>query len=86
MDERGADMVVPVLGDDRMERRPLFDLTSGYVLRGIQRFPHAGSSGPWTAEMAYEQDVERLRDGPVDGPDLRFRTRVSREEPSPIAA
>jgi cation diffusion facilitator CzcD-associated flavoprotein CzcO len=83
MDERGADTVVPVREDEQQtERLPLFVLNSGYVLRGIQRFPHAGTRGPWTAEHAYERDVERLRDGPVDGPELRFRSR----EPARVAA
>jgi cation diffusion facilitator CzcD-associated flavoprotein CzcO len=75
MDARDADMVVPVRDDPGMGRVPLFDLTSGYVQRGIQGFPHGGTHGPWTAAMAYERDVERLRDGAVDGPELRFRTR-----------
>jgi cation diffusion facilitator CzcD-associated flavoprotein CzcO len=86
MDARDADMVVPVRGDAGTERLPLFGLTSGYVQRGIQRFPHAGTDGPWTAEMAYERDVERLRDGAVDGPELHFRTRVSAPEPAPLVA
>src|SRR5205823_9528542 len=80
MDERDADMVVPVLDGEEMERLPLFVLTSGYVLRGIQRFPHSGTRGPWTAEHAYERDVERLRDGPVDDPELQFRSRVAPRE------
>jgi cation diffusion facilitator CzcD-associated flavoprotein CzcO len=86
MDERDADMVVPVRGEDETGRLPLFDLTSGYVLRGIHRFPHAGTHGPWTAVHAYEVDVERLRDGPVDGPELRFRTRTAPREPASVAA
>jgi cation diffusion facilitator CzcD-associated flavoprotein CzcO len=86
MDEHDADMVVPVRDYGVTERRPLFNLTSGYVQRGIQRFPHAGTHGPWTADMAYERDVARLRDGPVDGPDLRFRTRVSPPQPASVAA
>jgi cation diffusion facilitator CzcD-associated flavoprotein CzcO len=77
MEERGADMVVPVREVGEIERRPLFELTSGYVMRGIQRFPHAGSRGPWTAEMAYEQDLARLRHEAVDGPELQFRTRTA---------
>jgi cation diffusion facilitator CzcD-associated flavoprotein CzcO len=85
MEERDADMVVPVRTDGDGERHPLFDLSSGYVLRGIQRCPHAGSQDPWAAEMAYERDVARLRDGAVDGPDLRFRTRVSPPESAPVA-
>ena len=40
----------------------------------------------WTAAMAYERDVARLRDGAVDGPDLRFRTRVSPAESASVAA
>jgi cation diffusion facilitator CzcD-associated flavoprotein CzcO len=86
MDERDADMVVPVRQGADMDRQPLFDLTSGYVHRGIQRFPHAGTRDPWTAAMAYERDVERLRDGAVDGPELRFRTRVGSPESAPVAA
>jgi monooxygenase len=81
MDERDADMVVPVRGGPEMERRPVFNLSSGYVQRGSHLFPHAGTSGPWTLEMAYEVDVERLRFGPVDGPDLQFRNRDRSSEP-----
>jgi hypothetical protein len=86
MEDRDADMVVPVRSDGDGERQPLFDLSSGYVRRGIQRFPHAGARDPWTAAMAYERDVARLRDGAVDGPELRFRTRVSPTESAPVAA
>jgi cation diffusion facilitator CzcD-associated flavoprotein CzcO len=86
MAARDADMVVPVRQGGEMGRLPLFDLTSGYVQRGIRRFPHAGTRGPWTAEMAYERDVARLRDGPVDDPELHFRTRVSPPESAPVAA
>jgi hypothetical protein len=38
------------------------------------------SHGPWTFEQAYEVDVERLA-GPVDGPELRFGTRISSAPP-----
>src|SRR5581483_991285 len=72
MDASGQAVVVPVLEEQGMERLPLFDLGSGYVRRGIANFPHAGTRGAWTAEMAYEQDVARLRHGPVEDPALRF--------------
>ena len=72
MDELDADTVVPVRGDEPIERRPLFNLSSGYVQRGTHLFPHAGDAGNWTLEMAYEADVERLRLGPVDAPELVF--------------
>jgi monooxygenase len=86
MDERGAEVVVPVRGDQAGERRPVFNLSSGYVQRGSHLFPHAGTAGPWTLEMAYEVDVERLRFGPVDGPDLQFRTVTRSPEPATAVA
>ena len=59
----------------------VLDLSSGYVQRGIASFPRAGARGPWTMAMAYEKDVERLRDGPVEDPALRFAsTPLSRRE------
>jgi hypothetical protein len=67
-------VVVPVLDDPGMERVPILDLSSGYVQRGIARFPRAGTRGPWTMAMAYEKDVARLREGPVQDAALRFAT------------
>ncbi|MGW8354246.1 flavin-containing monooxygenase [Streptomyces wedmorensis] len=72
MDTHGHDTVVPVLDDPGMERVPYMDLSSNYVRRGILKFPRAGTRGPWTVEMAYENDVERLRDAPVGNSALRF--------------
>lgn len=72
MDQRGYTVVEPVLTDPDMERVPLLDLTSGYVQRAVAAFPRVGTSGPWTAAMAYDKDVERLREGPIEDPDLRF--------------
>ncbi|MCT7352811.1 NAD(P)/FAD-dependent oxidoreductase [Streptomyces sp. 15-116A] len=72
MDAHGYDTVEPVLDDPSVERVPYMDLTSNYVRRGIGQFPRAGTHGPWTVEMAYEKDIERLREGPVEDPALRF--------------
>ncbi|GAA4697679.1 NAD(P)/FAD-dependent oxidoreductase [Pseudonocardia yuanmonensis] len=73
MDAHGHDVVEPVHEDPDAERHPLLDLSAGYVARGIAAFPKAGGSGPWTQAHAYEQDVKRLRHGPVEDPALRFR-------------
>jgi cation diffusion facilitator CzcD-associated flavoprotein CzcO len=75
MDARGQATMVPVLDEHGMERLPLFDLGAGYVRRAIASFPHGGTRGPWTATMAYEQDLARLRHGPVSDPALRFTQR-----------
>ncbi|MEE1783671.1 NAD(P)/FAD-dependent oxidoreductase [Streptomyces sp. SP17BM10] len=72
MDAHGHDVVEPVLDDPLVERVPFLDLSSGYVQRGIAAFPRAGTRGPWTVEMAYEKDVERLIEGPVTDRALRF--------------
>ncbi|MEU0405319.1 NAD(P)/FAD-dependent oxidoreductase [Streptomyces sp. NPDC006197] len=72
MDAHGYGTVEAVLDDPAVERVPYLDLSSNYVLRGIGQFPRAGTSGPWTVEMAYEKDVERLRKGPVEDSVLRF--------------
>jgi cation diffusion facilitator CzcD-associated flavoprotein CzcO len=74
MDAHDHTTTVPCVADPDMERVPLVDLSSGYVQRGIAAFPRAGTSGPWTAAMAYEQDKERLREGPVEDPELQFTT------------
>jgi cation diffusion facilitator CzcD-associated flavoprotein CzcO len=77
MEQNGHAIATPVLADEGMERLPLLDLSSGYVQRAIASFPKAGTTGPWTAAMAYEADVDRLRHGSVTDPDLHFATRRS---------
>ncbi|EFF88730.1 flavin-binding family monooxygenase [Streptomyces sp. e14] len=74
MDAHDYRTVEPVLDDPHMQRVPYLDLKSNYVQRGIRKFPRAGTYGPWTVEMAYEKDVKRLREGPVDNSSLRFTT------------
>ncbi|PQM45082.1 Baeyer-Villiger monooxygenase [Mycobacterium talmoniae] len=64
--------MVPVLDDPDMERVPAMDMSSGYVQRAIAKFPRGGTRGPWAFKHAYELDVERLRDGPVEDPALKF--------------
>jgi len=69
----GADGVVPVLDDPTVERQPLFgDFQAGYIKRGEAAFPRRGSHGPWTVDMDYRADRERLRRGAVQDPALRL--------------
>jgi cation diffusion facilitator CzcD-associated flavoprotein CzcO len=72
MDEHGYDVVEPVLDDPHMERVPAMDMSSGYVQRGIAKFPRGGTRGPWAFKHAYEMDAERLREGPVEDDALKF--------------
>ncbi|MEV6217447.1 NAD(P)/FAD-dependent oxidoreductase [Nocardia sp. NPDC051833] len=75
MDTHGHHIVEPVVADPGMVCVPLIDLSAGYVQRGKDAFPKAGTIGPWTVEMAYEADVKRLRHGPVADAELRFSSR-----------
>jgi cation diffusion facilitator CzcD-associated flavoprotein CzcO len=72
MDALGCDTVTPVLEDPALERRPLLDFQAGYVQRAVERLPKQGTRGPWTVAMSYAADRERLREGPVEDPELRF--------------
>jgi len=74
MDTHGYTTVVPVCDDPDIGRRPMLDFAAGYILRSIGTFPQQGTSGPWTIEMDYWADHERLRRGPVEDPALRFGT------------
>ncbi|HYF24865.1 MAG TPA: NAD(P)/FAD-dependent oxidoreductase [Baekduia sp.] len=72
LDATGIDLAVPRVADPHLGHVPVLDLTSGYVQRGIARFPKAGDRGSWLVEQAYERDVERLRHGPVTDPELHL--------------
>jgi cation diffusion facilitator CzcD-associated flavoprotein CzcO len=74
MDQHGYTTVMPVADDPTITRRPMLDFPAGYILRAINEFPQQGTSGPWTIEMDYWADHERLRKGSVEDPVLRFST------------
>jgi cation diffusion facilitator CzcD-associated flavoprotein CzcO len=76
LDRHGYTTVVPVVDNPEIEKRPMLDFSAGYVQRSVDLFPQQGTTGPWTVEMDYKADHERLRKGPVDDPALQFRTAV----------
>jgi cation diffusion facilitator CzcD-associated flavoprotein CzcO len=76
MDRHGYSTVVPVVDNPTIEKRPMLDFVAGYVQRSVGLFPQQGTTGPWTVEMDYKVDHERLRKGRVDDPALRFDTTV----------
>ncbi len=66
MDERGRSVATPRLRDPSVEPEPLIDFNSGYVLRGIGRFPRQGSKRPWRLYQNYALDLVALRLGAVE--------------------
>ncbi|HEX4110883.1 MAG TPA: NAD(P)/FAD-dependent oxidoreductase [Solirubrobacteraceae bacterium] len=79
----GYDHCVPVDEDPANETSPFIGLSSGYISRGIDRFPRQGSLPAWQVTMNYEADVATLGEGPVADPGLRFgRTRPTATRPA----
>jgi monooxygenase len=60
MDEHGWAVATP-RADAVRARRPLLDLTSGYVLRGADRFPKQGERDPWVVRQNYPADMISMR-------------------------
>jgi cation diffusion facilitator CzcD-associated flavoprotein CzcO len=56
MERHGYDVATPQAPPDG-NRRPLLDLTSGYVRRALDRFPQQGDRDPWTVRQNYVLDV-----------------------------
>jgi monooxygenase len=70
-----------------VQRRPLLDLTSGYVQRSIQDFPSQGSERPWRVRQNYALDLMDFRRAELEDGVLRFsRGAVAAAEPVPAAA
>jgi monooxygenase len=86
MDQHGYTTVTPVADDPNLGRRPMLDFQAGYILRAVDTFPQQGTSGPWTIEMDYWADHERLRKGPVEDPALRFGTAAREIAPAGAAS
>jgi monooxygenase len=80
MAARGFSAATP-LPPDEPASAPLVDLASGYVARGIARFPKQGAREPWRLRQNYVVDYRVLRRAPLDD-HLRFTTRSFRSEPA----
>ena len=79
MDQGGYDTCVAELPYPHMPTRPLLDLSSGYVTRGLRSMPRQGPRAPWIQPMSRRADKRMLRDAPVTDRNLHFRR--AREAP-----
>jgi len=77
MDREGYSTFLATNDDPAMPTRPLLDFTANYVLRAMDEWPKQGTRGPWTVEMDYFVDRERLRKGPVEDQALHFGRRTA---------
>jgi monooxygenase len=59
-----------------VERMPLIDLQSGYVLRSLAEMPSQGPAAPWRLYQNYPRDLRLLRRSPIEDDTLRFSRPV----------
>ncbi len=81
LDEHDAESATPI-APAGMRPRPVMDFTSGYVLRGRDRFPKQGDREPWTIRQNWFLDRRAVRRARVDQ-DMTF---VARNRRRPEAA
>lgn len=72
MDSHGYTHAYPHLGDVHMAEQPVFNLTSGYVLRAQKVMPKSGERRPWAMTHNYLRDAlgsrfDRIEDSMVFG-------------------
>ena len=73
MNKHGFKQVTPHLNDSSVEDLPLLDLSSGYVLRAMDRFPRQGSKLPWRLYQNYFFDMLMIRFGSIKDKALEFK-------------
>ena len=75
MDRHGYAVCTPRNHDPAVTGRAFADLTSGYVLRAVDRFPKQGSKHPWQREQNHARNRLSMRRAPVEDPALEFAGR-----------
>jgi cation diffusion facilitator CzcD-associated flavoprotein CzcO len=87
LDRRGYVAAVPLPPPPDQPRRPLLDLTSGYVTRSRAALPTQGSRPPWRLHQNYPRDVLMLRLGRLHDAGIRFvRAGQPLPDPAPTRA
>ena len=74
MDEHGHDVRRPVAPPTAT--RPFLDLGAGYLQRAVATLPRRGHRGSWLTSAGYADDLEPLRSGRIDDPELGFSRRT----------
>jgi cation diffusion facilitator CzcD-associated flavoprotein CzcO len=73
MDEQDYRQCTPRLNDPTVEREPVLDFNSGYVLRALHELPSQGSKQPWRLHQNYIKDLRMLRHAPLDDGTMEFK-------------
>jgi monooxygenase len=71
MDEHGYQQCTP-RAPEALPTQPFIDLTSGYVMRSIDKFPKQGTRTPWRLYQNYPKDILLLKRGALEDEGLEF--------------
>lgn len=66
------DRVTPRLRDQAMQRKPVLDLSAGYIQRSLDALPKQGARAPWRVHQNYLRDLLTYRYGKLVEPELEF--------------
>lgn len=80
MDRSGQTKCVPRLNDPTVEREPVLNFNSGYVLRALDSLPGQGSKRPWRLHQNYVKDLSLLRFGRLDDEAMEFSSKSEEDE------
>jgi len=72
MDERNYDRCTPRNVQQVAGSAPFFELSSGYVRRGVDLFPRQAVGDPWYRPQNYTRDRRTVMRAPLDDPALEF--------------
>ncbi len=72
MDRHQYRQATPLPPPADQPRRPLIGLTSGYVLRSLDRLPQQGSRPPWRVHQNYPRDLLSYRYGRLNDAGIMF--------------
>jgi hypothetical protein len=86
MDERGYDTCTPRHDGEPVPTMPFAELTSGYILRSIDRFPRQRAGDPWRRVQHYPRDRRSVLRAPVDDPALEFSRLPTASRTEALAA
>lgn len=73
MDTQGFASCTPRANDPTLERVPVLDFNSTYVLRVLDELPSQGSKHPWRLHQNYFKDLSMLRYARLDDGVMEFR-------------
>jgi monooxygenase len=87
MDERDYDRCTPRNAQQVAGSAPFFELSSGYVRRGVDLWPRQTGADPWYRPQNYTRDRRTVMRAPLDDPALEFaRATAAAGGPVEIAA